>query len=149
MPPLGASRCMKTMRRSPDERLRIAADCLSRLVWGLRPDPMPKLHGRNNLQGQTTLFFEDGPGPVLEPVGGEFQPSFEIVHPDGGAHLFPYYILFSYKEPSQSPPRPTALPGTSQVDGGRTTVRRIVHSPPVHRFADKPAHISISPGKRS
>ena len=34
------------------------------------------------------LLFEDGPGPVLEPVGGEFQPSFEIVHPGGGAHLF-------------------------------------------------------------
>jgi len=32
--------------------------------------------------------FEDGPGPVLEPVGGEFQSFFETVHPGGGAHLF-------------------------------------------------------------
>ena len=32
-------------------------------------------------------LFEDGTGPGLEPVGGEFQPSFETVHPGGGAHL--------------------------------------------------------------
>ena len=32
---------MKMTRRSPDERLRKAADCLSRLVWGLGPDPIP------------------------------------------------------------------------------------------------------------
>ena len=31
---------MKMTRRSPDERLRKAADCLSRL-WGLGPDPIP------------------------------------------------------------------------------------------------------------
>jgi len=34
-----------------------------------------------------TPLFEDGPGPGLEPVGGEFQPSFEIGYPGGGAHL--------------------------------------------------------------
>jgi hypothetical protein len=33
-------------------------------------------------------FFEDGTGAGLEPVGGEFQPSFETVHPGGGAHHF-------------------------------------------------------------
>jgi len=33
------------------------------------------------------LLFEDGTGPDLEPVGGEFQPSFATVHPGGGAHL--------------------------------------------------------------
>jgi len=32
-------------------------------------------------------LFEDGTGPGLEPVGGEFQRSFEIVHPGGGAYL--------------------------------------------------------------
>jgi hypothetical protein len=32
-------------------------------------------------------LFEDGTGPGLDPVGGEFQPSFETVHPGGGAHL--------------------------------------------------------------
>jgi hypothetical protein len=35
-------------------------------------------------------LFEDGPGPVLEPVGGEFQPTFETVYPGGGAHLISY-----------------------------------------------------------
>jgi hypothetical protein len=34
------------------------------------------------------LFFEDGSGPGLKPVGGEFQPSLETVYPGGGAHLF-------------------------------------------------------------
>jgi hypothetical protein len=33
-------------------------------------------------------LFEDGTGSVLEPVSGEFQPSFETVHPGGGAHPF-------------------------------------------------------------
>ena len=37
----GPPRCMKMTRRSPDERLQTAADCLSRLVWGLRPDLFP------------------------------------------------------------------------------------------------------------
>jgi hypothetical protein len=32
-------------------------------------------------------LFEDGQGPGLEPVGGEFQPQFETVYPGGGAHL--------------------------------------------------------------
>ncbi|MGD2000847.1 MAG: hypothetical protein PVJ00_09785, partial [Desulfobacterales bacterium] len=32
-------------------------------------------------------LFEDGPGPGLEPVGGEFQPSFETGYAGGGAHL--------------------------------------------------------------
>ena len=51
---------MKMMRRSPDERFRTAADCLSRFR---------------------------GLGPGLDPVGDEFQPSFETAHPGGGAHL--------------------------------------------------------------
>jgi hypothetical protein len=33
-------------------------------------------------------LFKDGPGPGLEPVGGEFQPPFETVFPGGGAHHF-------------------------------------------------------------
>jgi hypothetical protein len=37
---------------------------------------------------QPNSLFDDGTGPGLEPVGGEFQPSFETVHPGGGAHLF-------------------------------------------------------------
>jgi len=35
-----------------------------------------------------TPLSKDGPGPVLEPVDGEFQPPFAIAHPDGGATLF-------------------------------------------------------------
>jgi hypothetical protein len=42
------------------------------------------------------LLFKNGPGPVLEPVDGEFQPSFETVYPGAGAHLFSEYILFSH-----------------------------------------------------
>ena len=34
-----------------------------------------------------TPLFEDGPGSGLEPVGGEFQPSFETGYAGGGAHL--------------------------------------------------------------
>ena len=37
---------------------------------------------------QPNSLFEDGPGPGLEPVGGEFQPSFETAHPGGDAYLF-------------------------------------------------------------
>ena len=29
-------------------------------------------------------FFGNRPGPVLEPVGGEFQPPFATVYPGGG-----------------------------------------------------------------
>jgi hypothetical protein len=32
-------------------------------------------------------LFKEGPGPVLELVGGEFQPSFETVYPGGDACL--------------------------------------------------------------
>jgi len=32
-------------------------------------------------------LFEDGPGPDLDPVGGEFQPRLEIGYPGFGAHL--------------------------------------------------------------
>jgi hypothetical protein len=32
-------------------------------------------------------FFKDGPGPVLEPVGGEFQTRFATAYPGGAAYL--------------------------------------------------------------
>ena len=85
--PFEPPQCMKMMRRSPDERLcplsrfsqlspeerlRIAADCLSRLR-GQRPDPKPIPHESYNLgEKYPNPIFEDGPGPGLEPVGGEF-----------------------------------------------------------------------------
>ena len=37
-------------------------------------------------------LFEDGTGPGIEPVGGEFQPSFETVHSGGGAHLIIFLL---------------------------------------------------------
>ena len=77
---------MKTTRRRPDERLRTAADCLSRLR-GLGPDPMPMPLDRHDLKAASDSFFEDGTGLVLEPLGGEFQPSFATAHAGGGAHL--------------------------------------------------------------
>jgi hypothetical protein len=87
--------CIKMTRRSPDERLRKAADCLGRLR-GLRPDLLPMPPGSCDLHLNPNSLFEGRTGPGIEPVGGEFQPSFAIVHPGGGAHLFPYDILFSY-----------------------------------------------------
>ena len=42
---------------------------------------------RTTLGTNPNPLFEDGPGPVLEPVGGEFQPSFETVYTGGGAYL--------------------------------------------------------------
>ena len=48
---------------------------------------------RCRLEGTTfklhpNSLFEGAPGSGLETVGVEFQPSFETVHPGGGAHLF-------------------------------------------------------------
>jgi hypothetical protein len=45
------------MRRSLDERLRTAADCLSRFVWGLGPDPMPMQHERNTIGDKPFLLI--------------------------------------------------------------------------------------------
>jgi hypothetical protein len=48
---------------------------------------MPIPHERHNIGAYPKTLFEDGPGPGLEPVGGEFQPSFETVYPGSGADL--------------------------------------------------------------
>ena len=42
-------------RRSPDDRLRTAADCLSR-IRGLRPDPMPVVLGWHDLPAASELI---------------------------------------------------------------------------------------------
>jgi len=47
---------MKMLRRSPDERLRKAADCLSRLR-GLRPDPMQIQHEGNTFGNKTDFLI--------------------------------------------------------------------------------------------
>jgi len=47
---------MKTMRRSPDKRLRKAADCLSRLL-GFRPDPMPMPLESHDLQAASKFII--------------------------------------------------------------------------------------------
>ena len=68
--------------------VRVAYGVLDRTLCRCRlEDTTFKLH--------LNSFSEDGTGPGFEPVGGEFQPSFETVHPGGGAYLFPYCILFS------------------------------------------------------
>jgi hypothetical protein len=48
---------------------------------------MPIPHERHNIGENPNPLFEDGLGPGLEPVGGEFQPSFEIGYAGGDAHL--------------------------------------------------------------
>jgi hypothetical protein len=48
---------------------------------------MPMPFGKHDLQAAFNLLSEKGTGPGLETVGGEFQSSFETVHPGGGAHL--------------------------------------------------------------
>ena len=85
---------MKMTRRSPDERLRKAADCLSRFV-------LDRTLYRCRLEATTfklnpNSLFEDGTGPGLEPVGSEFQPSFETVYPGDGAHLI-FRITFYFR----------------------------------------------------
>jgi hypothetical protein len=52
---------MKLTRRSPDERLRTAADRLSRMR-GLRPNPKPIPHEKHNIGYEPGPLFEDGPG---------------------------------------------------------------------------------------
>jgi hypothetical protein len=45
-----------------------------------------------------TPLFKDGPGPGLEPVGSEFQPSFATAHASGGAHFItPLQSIFALK----------------------------------------------------
>jgi hypothetical protein len=69
------------------------------------------MSSRIHIHGQTRKSFkgfivspvsavhgEPVPGTAsgIEPsIDGEFQPQLETAHPGGGAHLFPYYILFS------------------------------------------------------
>jgi hypothetical protein len=51
-------------------------------AFGLNPKPL----------------FEDGSGPVLEAVGGEFQPRLATVYPGGGAYLnVALYSIFELK----------------------------------------------------
>jgi hypothetical protein len=101
------------MRRSPDERLRTAADCLSRLRV-LGPDPIPMHYGSQNVGNNSKPLFEEGTGPGLEPVGDEFQPSFLIAYPAGGAHLFSIlHSIFVLNKPrplnDHEPPSPAGL----------------------------------------
>jgi hypothetical protein len=84
--PFEPLRCMKMTRRSPDERLRTAADCLRRL--GVLGRTQCRYRVKDTTLGiNPNPLFKDGPGSGLEPVGGEFQPSFETGYTGGGAHL--------------------------------------------------------------
>ena len=44
-------------------------------------------YGSHNLGNNSKPLFEDRTGLGLDPVGGEFQPSFETGYASGGAHL--------------------------------------------------------------
>ena len=44
--------------------------------------------GRHKLQAASELIIRRRAWTGLEPVGGEFQPSFETPHPGGGPYLF-------------------------------------------------------------
>jgi hypothetical protein len=49
---------------------------------------MPIPHERNTIGDKhDSYLYKDGPGPGLEPIGGEFQRQFETVYPGGGAHF--------------------------------------------------------------
>ena len=71
---------------SPEERFRIAADCLSRLR-DVGPDPMTRLNGRHTRRDVFVHFLSTGRVRSQTPFGGEFQPSFATVHAGGGAHF--------------------------------------------------------------
>jgi hypothetical protein len=51
-------------------------------------------YGSHNLGNNSRTLFEDGTGPGLDSVGGEFQPSFETDYPGGGACLISFNISF-------------------------------------------------------
>jgi hypothetical protein len=56
-------------------------------------------HEKHYLEALSKLFFKDGPGPVLEPVGGEFQPSFATAYPGldatTGLRVLSFNFLFA------------------------------------------------------
>ena len=58
---LGPPRCMVMMRRSPDERLRKVADCLSRFQTGHNADTEWKAQPRGYVQ--PLIFIRDCSGP--------------------------------------------------------------------------------------
>ena len=41
----------------------------------------------STVESNLKTFFKDGPGPGLDPVGGEFQPTVATGYPGGGAYL--------------------------------------------------------------
>ena len=139
---------MKMMRRSPDERLRSAADCLSRLR-GLGPDPMPMPVGRHDFQAVPNSLSEGRTGPVLEPVGGEFQPSFETVHPGGGAYLFRITLYFRRKPTRDrlfSTPKPSASgsfrqSGQRLFQNGESSLKLFIGN---HKGHQQPNNVAVS-----
>jgi hypothetical protein len=44
-------------------------------------------YGSHNLGKIPITLFENGTGPGLDSVDGEFQPPFETGYPDGGVYL--------------------------------------------------------------
>ena len=80
--------------------------CEKRLTVCVAYGVLDRTLSRCRLEGTTfkpypNSLFEDGTGPGLEPVDGEFQPSFASVHPGGGAHLF-FSITFYFRTKGSS-----------------------------------------------
>jgi hypothetical protein len=80
---------------SPEERLRIAADCLSRLR-DLGPDPMTKLRGRHARRDLFAHFLKTARPGLRPPLAASFsrlsKPFIRVEVPT----FFPYYILLSH-----------------------------------------------------
>jgi hypothetical protein len=74
--------------RSPDERLRQAADCRLR---GLGPYPNPSawVTRKPGYLIQNLFKAKAEPGPGIEAVGSEFQPSFDIAYTLRDPHIPP------------------------------------------------------------
>jgi hypothetical protein len=81
--------------RSLDERLRTAADCLSRLR-DLGPDTMTKLRGRHARRDLFAHFLKTARSGLRPPLAASFsrlsKPFIRVEVPT----FFPYYILLSH-----------------------------------------------------
>jgi hypothetical protein len=84
---LRAATVAEMTRRSPDERLRTAADCLRRL----RTDPMQIPHERHSNWGQSrTLYLKTGLVRAMNPLAASFSPLSKPVIRVAAVTLFSY-----------------------------------------------------------
>jgi hypothetical protein len=77
---------------------------------------------------------EDGTGPGLETVGGEFQPSFETVYPGAGAHHSFFVAVTGLQSPMRFKP-----PYCNRLQGAADARRRARRRPFVLQVPDNKA----------